>query len=52
MATAVSTAPAPSARAGSFRWVICGLLFVATTINYVDRQVVALLAPTLSALFH
>src|SRR5580765_2155191 len=52
MATAVSAAPAPSARAGSFRWVICGLLFVATTINYVDRQVVALLAPTLSALFH
>jgi len=52
MATAVSTAPAPPARAGSFRWVICGLLFVATTINYVDRQVVALLAPTLSALFH
>jgi ACS family hexuronate transporter-like MFS transporter len=52
MATAVSTAPAPSARAGSFRWVICGLLFLATTINYVDRQVVALLAPTLSGLFH
>jgi ACS family hexuronate transporter-like MFS transporter len=52
MATAVSTAPAPSARAGSFRWVICGLLFAATTINYVDRQVVALLAPTLSAEFH
>jgi ACS family hexuronate transporter-like MFS transporter len=52
MPTAVSTAPAPSARAGSFRWVICGLLFLATTINYVDRQVVALLAPTLSGLFH
>ncbi len=52
MPTAVSTAPAPSARAGSFRWVICGLLFLATTINYIDRQVVALLAPTLSGLFH
>ena len=52
MPATVSTAPAPSARAGSFRWVICALLFIATTINYVDRQVVALLAPTLSGLFH
>jgi ACS family hexuronate transporter-like MFS transporter len=32
---------------GNFRWVICALLFFATTINYVDRQVIALLAPTL-----
>ncbi len=30
-----------------FRWVICGLLFAATTINYMDRQVLGLLAPTL-----
>jgi MFS transporter, ACS family, aldohexuronate transporter len=39
------------ARAGSYRWVICALLFVATTINYIDRQVVSLLGPTLSAQF-
>jgi len=26
----------------SFRWTICGLLFVATTINYLDRQVLSL----------
>ena len=52
MAATVSSAPVPSARAGSFRWVICGLLFFATTINYIDRQVVALLAPTLSAELH
>ena len=26
----------------SFRWVICGLLFLATTINYMDRQVLSL----------
>lgn len=32
---------------GHFRWVICGLLFFATTINYVDRQVLGLLAPML-----
>ena len=30
-----------------YRWTICGLLFVATTINYVDRQVLGILAPTL-----
>lgn len=27
---------------GSFRWTICGLLFFATTINYLDRQVLSL----------
>ena len=26
--------------AGRYRWVICSLLFLATTINYIDRQVV------------
>ena len=26
----------------SFRWVICGLLFLATTVNYMDRQVLSL----------
>lgn len=31
------------------RWVVCALLFAATTINYVDRQVVGLLKPTLTA---
>lgn len=29
------------------RWYICGLLFLATTINYVDRQVLGLLKPML-----
>jgi ACS family hexuronate transporter-like MFS transporter len=29
------------------RWWICALLFFATTINYVDRQVFAILAPQL-----
>jgi len=32
---------------GSFRWTICALLFLATTINYVDRQVIGILAPVL-----
>jgi len=30
-----------------FRWTVCGLIFAATTINYMDRQVLGLLAPTL-----
>lgn len=33
--------------AGRVRWAICALLFAATTINYVDRQVLGVLAPTL-----
>jgi len=32
---------------GNFRWVICALLFFATTINYVDRAVFGVLEPTL-----
>src|SRR5439155_17743748 len=31
----------------SFRWIICLLLFAATTINYMDRQILGLLAPIL-----
>ncbi|CAG5000625.1 Hexuronate transporter [Dyadobacter sp. CECT 9275] len=31
------------------RWWICALLFFATTINYVDRQVLAILAPQLQS---
>ena len=41
------TEAADTERAVSYRWIICGLLFVATTINYVDRQVLGILAPTL-----
>jgi MFS transporter, ACS family, hexuronate transporter len=44
-------APAPivesAARPGHFRWTICALLFFATTVNYADRQILGLLAPTL-----
>jgi MFS transporter, ACS family, hexuronate transporter len=35
------------ARVGRFRWVICALLFFATTINYLDRQVLGILATPL-----
>ena len=36
---------------GRYRWVICALLFVATTINYIDRQVIGLLKPDLQHQF-
>jgi ACS family hexuronate transporter-like MFS transporter len=36
---------------GRFRWTICGLLFFAATINYIDRQVIGILKPTLQAEF-
>src|SRR5829696_2497449 len=36
-------------RVGRYRWVICGLLFFATTVNYVDRQVLGILAKDLKA---
>ena len=35
------------ATAGRYRWRICALLFFATTINYMDRQVLGVLAPEL-----
>ena len=33
---------------GRFRWVICGLLFAATALNYVDRQIIGILEPRLA----
>ncbi len=38
---------APAGRVGRYRWTICALLFFATTINYIDRSVLGILAPTL-----
>jgi ACS family hexuronate transporter-like MFS transporter len=37
---------------GNYRWTICALLFFATTINYLDRQVLSLLQPRLAELFN
>jgi MFS transporter, ACS family, hexuronate transporter len=36
-----------STSVGRFRWVICGLLFYATALNYIDRQILGLLKPML-----
>ena len=41
--------PASNTGAPSHRWVILALLFFATTINYIDRQILALLKPMLDA---
>jgi ACS family hexuronate transporter-like MFS transporter len=41
-----------SAHISSYRWVVCFLLFCATTINYADRQVLSLLKPLLDDQLH
>jgi len=46
--SAVSEIDATGSRSrGHYRWVICGLLFAATVVNYTDRQVLGILADTL-----
>lgn len=37
----------PKPSFGHFRWIICGLLFFGTTINYMDRQIIGVLKTTL-----
>src|SRR3546814_12179077 len=37
----------PVPRSGRYRWLIVGVLFAATTVNYIDRTMLGLLAPTL-----
>ncbi|HEV2355076.1 MAG TPA: MFS transporter [Puia sp.] len=41
----------PNSSIGRYRWTICALLFAATTINYIDRQVIGLLKETLTKEF-
>ena len=36
-----------TAKTGNYRWTVCALLFLATTINYVDRQILSLVKPIL-----
>lgn len=51
MESSVTVSGSSAAPPHSFgiRWVICGLLFFATTVNYLDRQVLSILAPSLQA---
>ncbi|MCC2963556.1 MFS transporter [Massilia sp. IC2-278] len=47
----MSFTPERTTVVGRYRWTICALLFFATTINYLDRQVLSLLAPVLTREF-
>ncbi len=47
MKTIGATSVAGSRAIGRYRWTICALIFFATTINYMDRQMLGLLAPLL-----
>ncbi len=49
MAQAIANGGAalPVPRAGRYRWLIIALLFAATTVNYIDRTMLGLLAPVL-----
>jgi len=46
-ATAVRAAAAAISKVKHLRWYICALLFFVTVVNYVDRQVLGVLAPEL-----
>ena len=43
------TGEPPALRVGRYRWMICALLFAAIAINYIDRQTIGVLKPTLQA---
>ena len=47
-ATAVAAVPRP---AGRIRWLICGLLFLAVVLSYIDRLVLGVLKPQLETLY-
>jgi ACS family hexuronate transporter-like MFS transporter len=50
MTTSTFTAGGTLARTmGRYRWLICTLLFLATTVNYIDRQVLSLIKGTLDS---
>ena len=36
------TGPTPNKKMTNFRWLLCGMLFLATTVNYMDRQALSL----------
>src|SRR3954469_17986135 len=53
MASERAPVSSPASRTtGRIRWVICGLLFLATTINYVDRQSLSVLKTMLEREMH
>jgi ACS family hexuronate transporter-like MFS transporter len=50
-ASVASITPPPANPSGQRRWIICALLLFAATVNYMDRQVIALLKPILQVQF-
>jgi MFS transporter, ACS family, hexuronate transporter len=42
----------PDVKIKNYRWIIVALIFFATTINYIDRQIIGLLKPVLEAEFN
>ncbi len=47
-----SVAPASAKPASNYRWIICALLFTITTINYMDRNILGVLKPTIQQDLH
>ncbi|TYC78526.1 MFS transporter [Novosphingobium sp. BW1] len=50
--TSAETAAPVRGKVGRYRWLIVTLLFAATAVNYVDRQMIGVLKPTLEAEFN
>jgi MFS transporter, ACS family, hexuronate transporter len=48
----MSSPGAAPLRSTNYRWVVCTLIFAATTINYIDRQILALIKPILDEQLH
>ena len=44
--------PSTAPKVGHYRWRIIALLFFATTINYIDRQVLGMLKPIITDDIH
>ena len=51
MTPASKTKPLSTTTTGYYRWLVVVLLFTATTINYLDRQIIGLLKPLLELEF-
>src|SRR4030095_14087549 len=47
----IADSPSTQTRVGYYRWVICALLLFGAIINYIDRQVIGILKPTLVQTF-
>jgi ACS family hexuronate transporter-like MFS transporter len=51
MGAGIAAAEGIGGRIGRYRWIICALLFFATTVNYLDRLVFGILGPELQKQF-